>query len=215
MVDKMKVKNNIVDPRGFNQLPKIKNPVDYLKFYADSLYTGLMSVDKNELEKAFKLLEKTMRLKKRVYVAGNGGSAAIGEHLCCDWMKGTYVENKFSLSVVSLTANSSLLTAISNDFGYEHSFSFQLKTLAQKDDVLVLISSSGNSKNIIEALKLAKKTGMKVIGLSGFSGGMLKKHADISLYVPIYNYGLVEDAHQALMHILTQVVNLNYDSIKK
>ena len=106
----------------------------------------------------------------------------------------------------SLVSNVSVLTAIANDMGYEQTFRFQLEMgLASKDDVLILISSSGNSPNIIEAAKYAIEHEMILIGMSGFDGGRLKEMATISLHVPVSNYGVVEDCHQALMHCLAQV----------
>ena len=134
---------------------------------------------------------------------GNGGSAAIADHLCADLTKGTYFENNPPLRVTALVSNISLYTATANDFGFENVFIKQIQFYAEKDDVLIAISSSGNSKNICDAVSYAKTKGLITIGLSGFNGGKLRKNADISLHTSIRNYGVVEDTHQALLHIMT------------
>jgi D-sedoheptulose 7-phosphate isomerase len=140
-----------------------------------------------------------------VFVAGNGGSAAISEHLSCDWQKGVHLEHMNGLKVQCLTSNTALLTAIANDYGYDQAFSYQLEFAdVTKEDLVLLISSSGNSDNIIKAALFAKNKGCKVIGLTGFTGGKLKDLADVSLHIPFSNYGLVEDGHQVLMHVLAQ-----------
>ena len=141
---------------------------------------------------------KTRTEGGRIFAAGNGGSAAISEHLSCDWQKGVHVAGKACLKVHCLTSNTSLFTAIANDYGYDKSFAFQLELAElEKRDVVLLISSSGNSENVVQAMRFAKEKGCKVIGMSGFSGGKLKAESDISLHVPFDNYGLVEDGHRA------------------
>jgi phosphoheptose isomerase len=108
-----------------------------------------------------------------------------------------------------LTSNTALLTAIANDFNYSQTFSFQLELAnLTADDVVLLISSSGNSENVIQAAEFAKAKGVKVIGLTGFSGGKLKTTADISLHIDCDNYGVVEDCHQSIMHVLAQFHDL-------
>lgn len=201
------------DPRFRNEGPQgVATVTEYLGGYAESLREALLKVSRADLEKAFAAVERVIASSRRVYVAGNGGSAAIGDHLCCDWMKGTYVAGKPTLKVHSLVSNTSLLTAIGNDFGYEKSYSAQLEMMGEKGDVAVLISSSGNSPNILAAAEAAHKKGMVVIGMSGFTGGKLKEISDVSLHVPVNNYGLAEDAHQALMHVITQFLNKTRDT---
>lgn len=141
----------------------------------------------------------------RVFVAGNGGSAAIANHLTCDWSKGTDHHKHRPIPVISLSTNVELLTAISNDFGYEKSFVYQLRMHnPTPNDVLILISSSGNSPNIIEAARFAGRAGIRVIGLTGFDGGALKKICKYSIHVASDNYGVVEDCHQIIMHSIAQ-----------
>lgn len=197
------------DPRFKNRSFNSQSPHAYLSDYAKSLQQGLASVEPASLDAASQLLSNVRQSGGRIFVAGNGGSAAISEHLSCDWQKGVHVHGQANLQVQCLTSNTALLTAIANDFGYSEAFSFQLELadLTKKDAVL-LISSSGNSENIVKAAELAKSKGCPVIGLSGFSGGKLKAAADISLHIPCENYGVVEDCHQSIMHILAQYHDL-------
>ena len=177
----------------------------YLEEYSNTLSSALKGIDQQALHNAQKAMEEASKNNKQIFVAGNGGSAAISNHLCCDWTKGTYIsKDVFRIRTQSLSTNNAVLTAYANDYCYEDVFAKQIEHLANTGDCLVLISSSGNSENIIRAAKEAKKLNMTTIGLSGFKGGRLKDEADISLHVNFDNYGIVEDAHQAIMHILAQ-----------
>jgi D-sedoheptulose 7-phosphate isomerase len=195
-----------VDPRSKNKTFSTESTAAYLREYADALHATITAVSPASLDAAISLLETTMRTGKRIYVCGNGGSAAIADHLCCDWTKGTRIDGKPALKTHSLVANGALLTALANDYGYDKTFSTQIDIYGEDGDVLVAISSSGDSPNIVNAAEIAQARGMKVVGLSGFSGGKLAKLADVSLHAAFDNYGLVEDCHQALMHVLSQVL---------
>jgi D-sedoheptulose 7-phosphate isomerase len=194
----------ILDPRTKNMTFSMESPTAYLKEYAENLTRTLANVSAAALEEAVALLEKTLRSGKRIYVCGNGGSAAIADHLCCDWTKGSRVDGLPTLRTHSFVANGALMTALANDYGYEETFSTQVEMFGEAGDVLVAISSSGNSPNIVKGVEAAKKRGMKVLGLSGFSGGRLHELSDISLFANFANYGLVEDSHQIMMHVLSQ-----------
>lgn len=200
------------DPRFQNDLPPANSLSSYLKDYAHKLEEALCQVPEKKIEDAYAILKRALANKSRIYVAGNGGSSAIADHLCCDWMKGTFIAGQPTVKVHSLTSNSALFTALANDFGYEHSISRQIEMLGDPNDVVVLISSSGNSRNIIEAAQAAIEKKMTVIGMSGFSGGKLNEISHTSLYVPVHNYGIVEDAHQVLMHVLSQFLARERDS---
>lgn len=192
------------DPRFRNVTPDVESVSGYLREYAATLQEALAGVPDERIEAAFAVLREAAERKSNVYVAGNGGSAAISDHLVCDWMKGTHVEHLPALQVVSFTANSALLTALSNDFGYETSFARQVEMQGREGDVLVLISSSGNSPNVVQAAEAARRRKLKVIGMTGFGGGKLADLADVSLHVPVDNYGIAEDCHQTLMHVFQQ-----------
>ena len=199
-----KNQGSVLENQTFSSL----NIKSYLNDYVTNLQQVLAQVDTNQFEKVLKTLAEVTASAKKIYVCGNGGSAAIADHLCCDWSKGTHFKNLPSLKTQSLTANTALLTACANDFGFDKSFSQQLELFAEKGDVLVAISSSGNSENILQAVYKAKEKSMTCIGLTGFSGGQLKSACDLSLHIPFANYGLVEDAHQILMHVLAQFFTL-------
>lgn len=182
----------------------MESPTAYLKEYVANLSQTLDQIPPQAMEDAVSLLKTCLKEGKRIYVCGNGGSAAIADHLCCDWTKGSRIGQEPTLRTHSLVANGALMTALANDYGYEETFSTQIDMYGESGDVLVAISSSGNSPNIVKGVEMAQKRGMKVLGLSGFAGGKLAELADISLHANFPNYGLVEDCHQMLMHVLSQ-----------
>lgn len=202
------------DPRFENDLPVADSVGEYFTAYTRELAKAAGKVSQEKIQEAFELLAATLKRNQRIYVAGNGGSCAIADHLCCDFMKGTHVHGKPALKVHSLTSSPALLTALSNDFGYETSLSRQVEMLGEAGDILILISSSGNSPNIVKAVEAAHAKKMKVIGLCGFSGGKLAATADVPLYVPVHNYGIAEDVHQMLMHAFAQFLAQKRDSEK-
>jgi len=158
------------------------------------------------LQKACLALTVAAQNKKSIYMAGNGGSAVIAEHCCADLTKGTYFNGQPPIRAMALSCNTSLSTAIANDFGYENVFMKQLEYYAEEGDVFIAISSSGNSPNVCDAAEFAKKRNLVSIGFTGFSGGRLRDIVDISLHVPFSNYGVVEDSHQILLHVLSQAI---------
>jgi len=162
---------------------------DYVRLVA----TGLTSVRSSEIDRAAAALKQAIRDDRLIFACGNGGSAAIANHLTNDCSKGIATDTTLRPRVVSLSATLELITAIANDIDYAEIFAFQLRNSARPGDVLITISSSGDSENIV----------------SGFSGGRSATTADISLHVAAENYGVVEDAHQALMHILAQYVRMS------
>jgi len=141
-----------------------------------------------------------------VFSCGNGGSAAIANHLQCDHVKGVRTTTDLTPRVVSLSANVELLTAIANDRGYEDVFTYQLQSQSRPGDVLIAISSSGRSPNIVRALTWARDRGLRTIALTGFDGGGAKAVAEVAIHVDDANYGVIEDLHQAIMHALAQYI---------
>ena len=130
-----------------------------------------------------------------LYFAGNGGSAAISNHFECDIGKGLGKGHPWAIKARSLVSNPSMLMAIANDIGYDEVISFQLEKTATPNDAVILISSSGNSPNIVKAAKVSKNLGVPVIGFTGFDGGGLKELSDINFHIPVHDYGIVEDCH--------------------
>ena len=177
--------------------------------YARLVAAGLASVRSSEIDRAAAALKQAIRDDRLIFSCGNGGSAAIANHLTCDCSKNVSTNTTLRPRVVSLSAAIELITAIANDIDYAEIFAFQLKNAARPGDVLITISSSGDSENIVRARSWARDNGLGTIAMSGFSGGRSAKTADISLHVAAENYGVVEDAHQALMHILSQYVRMS------
>jgi len=177
--------------------------------YARSVAAALNSVRSSEIDRAVAALKHAIRGDRLIFACGNGGSAAIANHLTCDCSKGIATDTALRPRVMSLSATVELITAIANDVEYAEIFTHQLKNAARPGDVLITISSSGDSENIVRALAWARDNGLGTIALSGFSGGRSAATADISLHVAAANYGVVEDAHQALMHILAQYVRMS------
>ncbi len=193
------------DTRDRNETFPTETIGAYLTGYMEKLKEALHSVDRWALDLAYQKMNYARTHGFRIFVAGNGGSAAIAQHLVCDFSKGTHVDHARALDIVCLSENVPVITAIANDISYDDIFSYQLRLHnPTPGEILMLVSSSGNSKNIVKAATFAKMAGMCVIGLTGFLGGDLKELADIELHVEANNYGIVEDAHQALMHILAQ-----------
>ena len=176
--------------------------------YFETLARAARSVDRARIEEAAAIVARAHRDGAAIFACGNGGSAAIANHLACDHCKGVATDTQLRPRVHSLSANVELLTAIANDIGYADVFAYQLRKLARPGDVLVSVSASGDSENIVRALDAAKSGGMQAIAMTGFKGGASAKVADVNLHVAADNYGVVEDVHQSLMHILAQWLRL-------
>jgi phosphoheptose isomerase len=194
------------DPRRHNFQFNLEGIEAHVKGYADALHGALCSIDWHQLDLAISEIESARKRRARLWVAGNGGSVAIADHLLCDWVKGTFTASQEPIHVHSLVSNTALLTACANDFGYDVSFERQIVMQAQPGDLLICISSSGNSPNILAALRKARSMGLKTIAFTGFGGGESVQLADINLHVPAHNYGVVEDCHQILMHNIAQYI---------
>jgi D-sedoheptulose 7-phosphate isomerase len=194
------------DPRHLNCQFNLEAIEAHVRDYANTLSEALLSIDWRQLYLAVATIETARGRGARLWVAGNGGSAAISDHLSCDWVKGTFTDAQPPIRVHSLVSHTALLTACANDFGYEASFSRQLEMQAEPGDILICLSSSGNSPNIVAALRQAHEMGVKTIAFTGFSGGAAATLADISLHIPAHNYGVVEDCHQILMHNIAQYI---------
>lgn len=151
--------------------------------------------------KAFRLLKKAINSNKKILVCGNGGSAHTANHYITDWVKMLNVKRKKQINAFSLNTEIGTITAYGNDLSYDQIFSEQVKSYANQNDLLILISTSGNSKNLILAAKVAKKIGMKIIGFLGKDGGKLKNYCDIPVVVKSNDIQILEDFHLVLGHI--------------
>lgn len=177
---------------------------EFTRSYIKNLQNLLENIDENVVEKIVEQLEKVSKLKSRFYVIGNGGSSATASHMANDLSIGLKRRDIISIDVVSLGDNSSVTSAIANDIGFENIFYLQLKDILKPEDVLLAISCSGNSPNIVKAIEYGNKVGSTIIGVSGFDGGKLKEVSDINFHVNAAKgeYGLVEDIHMILDHII-------------
>ena len=193
----------------------MKTASDFAKDYLSGLKDVLDRLPLKPIDEIIYAIERARDEGRQIFIIGNGGSAATASHMMNDLCKGTLGHKGDApwprLRVIALTDNVSLMTAWANDTDFNHIFSEPLKNLAQRGDVLVAISASGNSPNIIAAVEAAKQIGVTVLGLTGFTGGKLSKMADVSLVVPSDGYGPVEDVHMILDHIITSYL---YEKLK-
>lgn len=178
----------------------------YFAEYAKELARASETIDPGAMERAGNLLAGAYTRGARMFSCGNGGSAAIANHMQCDHLKGIRTGTDLAPQVLSLSANVEVLTAIANDIGYHDVFVYQLQSQARPGDVLIAVSSSGRSRNIVDALTWARDNGLRTIAITGFEGGAARSVAEVAVHVDCTNYGVVEDLHQAVMHALAQYV---------
>jgi histidinol-phosphate phosphatase family protein len=174
--------------------------------YARELAKSFGTIDMTQVALAAEMLNEAYDREASVFACGNGGSASIANHLQCDHVKGVRNGTDLTTRVFSLSTNIELFSAIANDIGYDAVFEYQLQSMARPGDVLIAVSSSGRSPNIVRVLEWANGHGMNTIALTGFSGGAARELASVSVHVRSDNYGIIEDAHQACMHLLAQYV---------
>ncbi len=172
--------------------------------YFERLQRMLAGVDLADIGRVADILYAAWTEGRTVYVIGNGGSAATASHMACDLSKGTTAPGRNRLRVVSLADNVAWLTAIGNDLDYDSIFTEPLENQFRADDVLVAISASGNSSNIVKAVEWANAHGGRTIAFCGFSGGRIRVLADVSVHFQSHDYGPVEDGHLILNHILVE-----------
>ena len=177
---------------------------DFVSEYVNNLSSSINDSNLKNLELSVKAIFNTIKKNGSIFVCGNGGSAAIANHYVVDFLKFFRERTNLMPKIFSLSNNIETITAISNDINYKKVFSYQAETYCNKKDLIIIVSSSGNSENVKEILKFAKKKNIKTIGFSGFKGGYLKKNSDISIHIDAQNYGVSEDAHHILMHIQLQ-----------
>lgn len=187
---------------------KYEESREFFDGYLDLLTSTAAAIDRAALGKAADLLTELFSTDRTLYVCGNGGSAAISNHLLCDFSKGIQTDTVLSPRVVSLSASTEIITAIGNDIDFAEIFLYQLRTAARPGDALMTVSSSGNSENIVRAIEWARQNGVRSIAMTGFKGGRSAGIADINLHAPAANYGVVEDLHQSMMHMLAQFLRM-------
>ena len=181
---------------------KYKNQIqDYIALKMETL----KKLDVDSIDLAMNLLMKAYENKKKIYIFGNGGSSATASHFQNDFNKGIseYVDTKFNFTC--LNDNVATLMAIANDIGFEEVFRFQVKNKLEEGDLVIAISGSGNSKNVILAVEYAKSLGNQVIGLTGYDGGKLKELSDVSLHADVMSMQVTEDIHMIFDHLIMSI----------
>lgn len=174
---------------------------EYLKHEIETIE----KLDVDAINDALNLLEETFEKEKMIYIFGNGGSSATASHYQNDFNKGVseYTDKKFRF--ICLNDNVATVMAIANDIGFEEVFRFQLKGKLQEGDIVIAISGSGNSPNVINAVEYAKEQGNKIIGITGFGGGKLKTLSDVSLHAPVNSMQITEDVHMIFDHLMMSI----------
>ena len=181
---------------------------NFLSGYINEIQKGFESIDIANLGKIVDVLDLAIKRGSTIFTCGNGGSSSIAEHFVCDFLKGASANTTIQPIIHSLSSCSPTVTAVANDIGYDEVFSYQLERYGNVGDILLCVSSSGNSPNILKALSMAKAKSIETISFVGFSGGSAKNLSENCIHIPIENYGIVEDIHHSLMHMLAQYIRL-------
>ena len=173
-----------------------------LKSHAEALKL----IDEKQIHQASALIKKSLSESNTIFWCGNGGSASQANHLSAELIGGMYKDKKSPFKSVCLNVDTAFITAWSNDDSFDNIFSRQLESLAQSGDILIALSTSGNSKNIINAVQYCSKNDIKIISLTGFDGGLLKDYSDININIPINNTQRVQEMHILIGHIICDII---------
>ena len=179
---------------------------DFVSEYLTEARRCLDAISVRDVVRFLECLDHAYDNDAHVYLIGNGGSAATASHMACDLAKNLHPSWDTPgrrLRVASLTDNTPLITALANDCGYEHVFSEQLRNLVKPGDVVIAVSASGQSPNVLEALTLARRRGARTAALLGFDGGQAREAVDVAIVIDSHDYGHVEDVHLVLNHLVT------------
>ena len=166
-----------------------------------------------KIEEAINLINSSLENGNKILIFGNGGSAADAQHMAAEFI-GRYLIERLSLPAIALTTDTSILTAIGNDYDFDKIFSKQCESLVNNGDIIIAISTSGKSKNIILGVEEGKKRGAKIISLTGFDGGILKNNSDICLNVPSDETPRIQEVHRIIIHLICQFVENHFKDIK-
>ena len=179
---------------------------DEIDLYFEDLTTALSGIDRGSLENMIDAIMMAYESDGTVYICGNGGSAATASHIVCDFNKGISMHHDRKFRFMCLNDNIATMMAISNDICYEDVFLVQAQGKVGRNDILIAISGSGNSENVLRVADYFRSTGNKVIGLTGHSGGKLAGMSDISVHVPVNDMQKTEDAHMSVLHLCAQII---------
>jgi D-sedoheptulose 7-phosphate isomerase len=162
-----------------------------------------------QIEKAGSLCVNSLKNGGKIIFCGNGGSAADSQHIATELI-GRFKKDRNPLSAISLTTDTSALTSIGNDYGFDYIFSRQLEAIGKKEDILIAISTSGNSINVINSIKSAKKIGEKVIILTGKDGGIIKNFGDVNIIIPSNNIPRIQEMHILIGHMICDYIEKEF-----
>lgn len=183
----------------------------FVKLYLQELESVIKRISRDDIDGVIKLLYEAWREGNQIFLAGNGGSVSTATHFACDLAKFTSVEGKNRFRPMALTDNAPLVSALTNDLGWENVYMEQLKNLMREGDILVVVSVHGGSgadkagvwsQNLLKAAKFVKDNGGRVVGLAGFDGGVLKQMVDACIVVPVNSTPQVEGFHVVLTHLI-------------
>lgn len=181
--------------------------INELNAYREREIQVLNNLDLNSVNHVMNILEEARLQGKRIFICGNGGSAATASHYCCDFNKGVSENQNEKYNFECLNDNIPTLMAVANDIGFEEVFRFLLKNKMKSEDILIGISGSGNSKNVVNAMEYAKSIGGTTIAIVGYSGGKMKEMADYNIHVSINDMQISEDVHMMLDHMMMYVLS--------
>lgn len=183
------------------------------KIFHESAEVKRQAFERNSvlIEQAAKLIIKSLEEGGKVMLFGNGGSAADSQHIAAEFI-GRFQKERKSLAAIALSTDTSIITALGNDYSFDVIFSRQIEGLGRAHDVAIGLSTSGNSQNVIEAIKAAKRIGMATISLTGNDGGQVAKLTDVSLIVPAKNTARVQESHSCMAHVICELVENHFQT---
>lgn len=177
-----------------------------LSAYIKELSEKILKTDVSHLELVCNSLIEAKQEKRQIFIIGNGGSASTASHMANDLVKGCRIGDCTGLRAIALTDSNAIITCLANDFSYEEIYSIQIKTYAEPGDLLIGFSGSGNSKNVLRGLDIAKQMGLKTIGFTGATGGNMEQYCDILVHAPTDCMEMLEDLHLMYEHTLVMAV---------
>ncbi|HOX32218.1 MAG TPA: SIS domain-containing protein [Spirochaetales bacterium] len=177
-----------------------------IRGYFETLKATIDKIDRAEIERAMEALKRARDERRFIYAMGNGGSAATASHYAGDFNKGLSLGREKRFRVIALNDNAPTMLSLANDVDYASVFVEQLRNFLEPGDLVLAISGSGNSENVLRAARYARERGATVIGLTGFDGGKLRALSDVSLHVPIDNMQVVEDLHMVFDHLMMSIL---------
>jgi len=193
----------------------IHNMDNIIKKAIEEHEAAIVSVKKNtqKIKEVANLLKKTIKNGGHIFVCGNGGSSADSQHIVGE-LRGHFEKERKPIRATALTVDTSSITAIGNDYGFKYIFSRQLEALSKKDDILIAISTSGNSENVLMAIKKARNLGVKTVALTGKGGGKILKFVNYTLCVDSKRVSRIQEVHELMFHILCELIDEDIKKIK-